>query len=74
MKTVIEAHQPFVLLELQELHGALCYICFVYSESSSHLSVIKCKERILQESIHITPPLVLNAQHSHLVEKAAAAI
>jgi hypothetical protein len=40
MKAGIETHQSFLLLDLQELHGALCYICFVYCEGSSHLSVI----------------------------------
>jgi hypothetical protein len=40
MKAGIKSHQSFLLLDLQELQRALCYICFVYCEGSSHLSVI----------------------------------
>ncbi|KAF7348151.1 hypothetical protein MSAN_01768000 [Mycena sanguinolenta] len=35
----IRTSKKFTLLELQEIHGSLCYVAFVYKEGSSRLAV-----------------------------------
>jgi hypothetical protein len=35
----IESSKKFSLLDLQAIHGSLCYLCFVFSEGASRLAV-----------------------------------